>query len=356
MTRQFTNQDASEARSLSPVPLMIGLTGASGSGKTFSGLRLATGIQQVVGGDVFVVDTEQRRSLHYADRFKFKHVPFSEPFGSLDYLEALRYCKKSGAGVVMIDSCSHEHSGPGGMLEQHEVELTRMAGADYGKRERMTMLAWQKPKAARLKLITAITTELQMPVIFCFRAKETTKPIKDKADGKLKPVEMGFTSIGADDWLFELGLNMLFMPGSNGVPTWKSDKHGEKLAIKTPIQFRWLEGREEPIDEAIGVKLAEWARGSSSEAKQPLKKADKPTPAKKPESAPAPSLDDEIHPWEEWAAKTEEDIDARPIGELRTFWQEAIGVGEWDQLKEHDESRARAMKDRVTRRLAEARG
>lgn len=40
---------------------------------------------------------------------------------------AFRFAKKSSAGVVVIDSCSHEHDGPGGLLEQHEAELTRMA-------------------------------------------------------------------------------------------------------------------------------------------------------------------------------------------------------------------------------------
>ena len=131
MATRFVAYEAKEARAESPVPLLIGLTGPSGSGKTFSALRIATGIKEVVGGEIFVVDTEQRRALHYAERFDFKHVNFEAPFGSLDYLEALRFCKAQGAGVVVIDSCSHEHDGPGGLLEQHETELTRMAGDDY---------------------------------------------------------------------------------------------------------------------------------------------------------------------------------------------------------------------------------
>ena len=65
-------------------PLLVGLIGPSGSGKTFSALRMATGIQRVSGGEVFVVDTESRRSLHYADKFKFRHVEFHAPFGPLD--------------------------------------------------------------------------------------------------------------------------------------------------------------------------------------------------------------------------------------------------------------------------------
>lgn len=261
--RSFTAVDAAQARSAAMLPLLVGLAGPSGSGKTFSALRIATGIQSVVGGDIFVIDTEQRRSLHYADSFRFKHMEFGAPFGALDYLEALRAAKKQGAGVVVIDSCSHEHDGPGGLLEQHEAELTRMAGDDWRKRDQMTMLAWQKPKAGRRALIAALTSELDLPTIFCFRAKTTTKPMK--IDGKLKPVDMGFTTIGADEWLFEMALSCLLLPGSNGCPTWASDKPGERLAIKVPRQFRHLaEPPPRPLDESVGVMLAKWAKGEGA--------------------------------------------------------------------------------------------
>lgn len=277
MARNFEAQDAQEARSQRALPLLLGLTGPSNSGKSYSALELATGIQSVVGGDIYVVDSEQRRSLHYADKFKFKHVEFNAPYGSLDYLEALRYCKTQGAGVAIIDSCSLEHEGPGGLLEQHEEELTRMAGNDYGKRERMTMLAWQKPKAARRRLITAITTELTIPVIFCFRAKTSTKPMK--IDGKLKPVEMGYSMIGGDEWIYELGFNALLMPGSEGVPTWKSDMPGEKATIKMPTQFRWLVEQGGPFTRETGRRLAEWSLHGA-------KGAESAKPAAKPKQTP----------------------------------------------------------------------
>ena len=99
------------------VPLLIGLMGPSGSGKTYSALRLASGIQSVAGGDIYFVDTEARRALHYADQFKFKHIQFDAPFGSLDYLAALQQCVKAGAGVIVVDSMSHEHESPGGMID-----------------------------------------------------------------------------------------------------------------------------------------------------------------------------------------------------------------------------------------------
>jgi hypothetical protein len=267
MTRTFEAAPAAEARASAMLPLLVGLCGPSGSGKTYSALRIATGIQKVVGGDIFVIDTEQRRSLHYADRFRFKHVAFTEPFGSLDYLEALRFAKKAGAGVVVIDSCSHEHDGPGGLLEQQDAELRRLAGPDYGtwKADRYNLLAWQKPKAGRRKLIAALTSELDLPTIFCFRAKTTAKPMKGP-DGKTRPVDMGFTVIGADEWMFEMALSALLLPGSMGVPTWHSDMPGERLAIKLPEQFRYLAERNQPLDEKVGEELAKWAKGTAKAA------------------------------------------------------------------------------------------
>lgn len=245
------------------VPLLVGLMGPSGGGKTFSALRLATGIQQVAGGDIYVIDTEARRALHYSDRFRFKHVQFDAPFGSRDYLAAIQQCVEAGAGVVVIDSMSHEHEGPGGCLEVHDQELDRMAGNDFGKRDRMNMLAWQKPKAARRAMINGI---LQIPAnfIFCFRAKEKLKLVPGQ-----KPVPQGFMPIAGEELVFEMTVNCLLLPHANGVPTWRSDQIGEKLMMKLPEQFRgsvFSEDQPQPLSEDIGRKLAAWAKGDTAPA------------------------------------------------------------------------------------------
>ena len=98
-------------------PLLIGLVGPSGSGKTFSALRLATGIQRAVGGDIAMIDTEARRSLHYADKFRFKHLEFTPPHGPDRYLEALQAAVSMGAKTIIVDSMSHEHEGAGEQLD-----------------------------------------------------------------------------------------------------------------------------------------------------------------------------------------------------------------------------------------------
>jgi len=244
------------------VPLLIGLEGPSGGGKTFSALRLGTGIQTVTGGEIYVIDTEAKRAKQYADYFKFRHIEFSAPFGSLDYLDAIKYCVGKGAGVVVVDSMSHEHEGPGGLLDFHEHELDRLAGNDFAKRERVKMLAWQKPKAARRQLINGLL-QLNANFIFCFRAKETAKPMKVVEDGKEKTVvvPLGFMPIAGDEFIFEMTVNCLLLPAALGVPTWKSNNIGERQMMKLPEQFKTLFADSRALDETLGHDLAEWARG-----------------------------------------------------------------------------------------------
>jgi hypothetical protein len=243
------------------VPLLIGLMGPSGGGKTFSALRLATGVQTVTGGDIFFIDTEARRALHYADQFKFRHIDFGEPFGSLDYLAAIRHCVRNGAGVVVVDSMSHEHSGPGGYLMVQAAELDRIAGTtDHAKRERMKFAAWIKPAGLRREMIDGVL-QLNANFIFCFRAKEKVKPLK--IEGKMVPTEMGFMPIAGEEMLFEQTVNCLLLPRAGGVPTWRSDNVGEKLMMKLPGQFEPLFRDNRPLDETMGRALAEWARGGT---------------------------------------------------------------------------------------------
>lgn len=239
------------------VPLLVGLMGPPGGGKTYSALRLATGIKRVTGGDIYVIDTEAKRALHYADEFKFQHVEFVAPFGSLDYLAAIKHCVDQGAKVIVIDSQSHEHIGAGGYLLTQEAEVERMAGNDYAKRDRVKMAGWIKPSSYRQQMITGIL-QLNANFIFCFRAKEKTKP---KKGGGIE--ELGFMPLGGEELLFEMTVNCLLLPKAGGVPTWRSDNVGEKFMMKLPKQFESLFEDSKPIDEQIGQALASWAQGGT---------------------------------------------------------------------------------------------
>ena len=239
------------------VPLLLGLTGASGSGKTYSALRAATGIQRVTGGEIFYIDTEARRALHYADRFKFRHLEFTAPFGPLDYLAAIEHCQKKGAKVIVVDSMSHEHEGPGGVLEKHETETTRLSALWHCSRDAAQMSAWVEPKAERRRLINSIL-QLGINGIFCFRAKEKLRIKKGE-----KPEPMGWMPIAGEEFVFEMTVNCLLYPGSGGVPEWNPGEIGERMMVKLPEQFRELFKQRRPLDEETGEALAKWAAGSS---------------------------------------------------------------------------------------------
>lgn len=267
------------------VPLLIGLVGASGSGKTYSALRLAAGIQRVSGGEIGFIDTEAKRALYYADAFKFRHLDFKAPFGPLDYLAAIRHFYDKGAKTIIIDSMSHEHEGPGGVLEQHETETQRLAKAWSSTPDKVKMSAWQVPKAARRRLLNEML-QMSCNFILCFRAKEKV----DLTDSK-KPASLGWMPVAGEEFVYEMSLNCLLMPGSGGVPSWQPSEKGEKAIIKLPGQFRSIFSKNQPLSEDIGEELAKWAAGGVSAHSAPASqgRASNETPV-----APAAFTDDEF--------------------------------------------------------------
>ncbi|HET9063728.1 MAG TPA: AAA family ATPase [Candidatus Binatia bacterium] len=251
--RQFTHRTAVRERS----PLFVGVSGPSGSGKTKSALRIADGFRRVDGRKVFGIDTENHRMEHYASEHTFEHVAFAPPHGPDDYIDAINYCVEQGAGTIVIDSMSHEHEGTGGVLEIHAAEVERLGGGD-----RNNFSAWIKPKAARKRLVNAI---LQCPanIIACFRSREKMQPVKGG-----QPLDLGWMPIAPDEYVYEMHVNLVFMPMSNGTPTWNSNMPGEKRVAKLPGQFRDLLIQSPQIDENIGEQLARWAAGGAVKAKR----------------------------------------------------------------------------------------
>lgn len=260
--RERVFEDAPATRK--PTPLLFGVAGPSGSGKTYSALRLATGMQRVTGGEIYLIDTESNRALHYADQFKFRHVPFKPPFSPLDYIAAINHCVGKGAKIIIVDSMSHEHEGPGGLLEWHQDEIERLKKLwktnDVGK---VQMAAWGAPKAARRKLINAIL-QIEANFVFCFRAKDKVKVQTGR--GKTEIAAMGFMPIAGEEFVYELTAKSLLLPGAGGVPTLRSDQPGEQMMVKVPEQFRSIfsGAAGKPLDESIGEQMARWAAGDSA--------------------------------------------------------------------------------------------
>ena len=88
--------------------LKILLAGASGSGKSYSALKLATGIANKMGGRIAAIDTEAGRIRYYANEFDFDDLQLSEPYTPEKYIEAITQAVDGGYSVLIIDSITHE--------------------------------------------------------------------------------------------------------------------------------------------------------------------------------------------------------------------------------------------------------
>lgn len=245
------------------LPLFIGLCGPSGSGKTFSALRLATGIQRVCGGHIAVIDTEANRALHYSSQFKFLHVPFAPPFSPADYWEAIKVCIDAGAKTIVIDSMSHEHEGPGGVLEMHEAETQRIMKAWNCSQEVAQFPAWAMPKSERRKLLNN-TLQVHVNLIECFRAKRKVKMVRNER-GKNVPTDQGWMPIAGDEYAYEMTALAVLPPGSKGVPEWLTNDPGTEMVIKRPAMFESILKENAQLSEEMGAAMATWAQGSPAQ-------------------------------------------------------------------------------------------
>lgn len=255
--RTFTTAHARRDK----VPLLIGITGPSSSGKTYSALRLGAGIARFNGGPLYVIDTEHKRALHYADAFDFEHLDLTAPFGPLDYLSAIEHCMRSKPGCIVIDSMTHEHSGAGGVLDQSECYLRDRLGDDAekpGPRGKHLATSLIKPKRERKALNNAIV-QMGVTAIFCYRAQDKIKPIPGK-----EPEKLGWQAETTSPLTYEMTVRFLLLPSSDGKPTLMPPNEAERLATKTPAQFRdWFTPGFQ-LTEELGEKLAQWAAGGAS--------------------------------------------------------------------------------------------
>jgi hypothetical protein len=250
----------------SNVGLLIGLAGASGSGKTYTAMRLAHGI---AGDKPFaVIDTEAGRATHYADMFRFDHADLAPPFRPDAYADAIIAADKAGYPVIVLDSMSHVWAGDGGVLDWQEDELQRMAGDDYGKRESCKMAAWIKPKVSHKHMVQKLL-QVRAHLILCFRAEPKVEMVKDQR-GKWAIVPKQ-SQTGLDGWIpiceknlpFELTASFLLTADAPGVPK----------PIKLQEQHKALFPLDKPITEESGRRIAEWAAGGAKSQPVPAASA-----------------------------------------------------------------------------------
>jgi AAA domain len=228
-------------------PLIIGIAGPTKSGKTYSALRLATGLAN--GGTIAMINAEGLRGHQYADSFKYVTCDLAPPFRPLSYTESLKAAAALKPAVVIIDSVSHMHDGPGGILEWHEEILDRMAGQDRGKRDKCTFTAWVEPKASENQFIYAML-EMKCPVILSLRAKEKIKIVPGKS-----PLDLGWQPIVGERVAFETIFTLMLTPHCKGAPDLSLSDMREPFDTLIP--------KNGQLSEQTGQMLATWASGGT---------------------------------------------------------------------------------------------
>jgi hypothetical protein len=304
------------------VPLILGIVGPSGGGKTMSALRLATGM---AGDKRFaVLDTEAGRAKHYADVFSFDHGDLDAPFSPDRYAEAIAAADTAGYPVIVVDSGSHEHAGEGGLLDMQEEEFQRMGGKDSVK-----MASWIRPKRAHKKMVSRLL-QLRAHLILCFRAEQRVDMVKG-ADGKIQVVPKTTLS-GFSEWIPVAEKNILYELTASFLLT--PDAPGHPKPIKLQQQMRPFFPLDQPITEESGRRLAEWARGGASAVPVPAGVAQGPAPAKGTPSSPraestaattdAPDLAAERKAWLEKVVAAENAMNMKSADRL-ALWRKHAG-------------------------------
>jgi len=245
-----------------PLPIIAGVAGPSGSGKTFSLLRMARGIAGPNGRIAFI-DTEQRRALHYADAFEFDHTSIGPPYEPARFTDAIKAAELAKYDVIIVDSISHEWIGDGGCQDMHDDAVERMAKGDEAKAERVSVLAWSKPKQAHKKLMSHI---LQMRTHILFGLRAENKLTVNKKTSEYGKKE--FTEFGAPQWIpicekhfmFEMMVSVLLDPQRPGVP----------IPIKVQDQHKFAFPNGEQLTEQTGVRLLSWAGAGSKKTPKEL--------------------------------------------------------------------------------------
>lgn len=238
-------------------PIVAGLAGPTKSGKTKSAHRLAQGIAQ--GAPVAMINTEGAKGHQYADQFQYIAADLTAPFRPQRYTEALKaaLALSPRPAVVIIDSLSHMHDGPGGILEWHEEELDRLAGDDKKRRERSTWTAWIRPKAAENEFIyTMLGADCHL--ILCFRAKEKIKIVTGKP-----PIDLGWQPIAGERVAFETLFTLVLPPHCKGVPDLSISEMREPFDTLIP------QGQQ--LSEKTGEAIAKWATGTGENGRGPAK-------------------------------------------------------------------------------------
>ena len=214
------------------------LMAPSGGGKTYSALRLATGMAQEIkkttGKDAKILmgNTEQKRGYYYANEFDYDIVDIDAPHNPEKYVDFIEFAVSEGYDIVIIDSASHEWEGKGGCLE-----LQQQAGGTYQ--------SWAKVTPRHNKFINAIA-DSPIHIICTMRGKDAYEVEKDDR-GRTTVTKLGIGAKQRDGFEYEFTCTFMIDQKTNMATSQKDNTH--IFENETAVL----------LSENHGAKIIQWA-------------------------------------------------------------------------------------------------
>ena len=204
-----------------PLTIALGISGGSGTGKTFTSLRVARGIAETItgrkGAPIGYVDTENKRALHYKTPFPERaHFDFTAindagelvGFGPERWIEVIDAAEAAELPVLIFDSFSHAWEGVGGVLDLHAQVLDRLVQEAERRAQgkynvdpaKYSQLAWAEVKPRYRRLIDRIV-RAKTNIIICTRAKPVMQQgFGDKAKNA-RPTKTRRADLFCEGWV-----------------------------------------------------------------------------------------------------------------------------------------------------------
>ena len=213
------------------VKLRIGLSGATGFGKSYSALLLAFGITND-WNKIAIIDTENGSASLYSHLGDYNVLSLEAPYSPERYIEAIETCEKSkDIEVIIVDSITMEWSGTGGCLDIHSK-----LGGKFSD--------WSIVTPRHQAFIDAIL-ESKCHIITTVRKKMDYSMDRDSS-GKTKVVKHGLKNITREGFSYELTVDFELI-NDNHLATASKDRTG--LFMNKP---------EFVINASTGKKLMRW--------------------------------------------------------------------------------------------------
>ena len=215
--------------------LKVLLSGASGSGKSYSALKVATGIAKECGSSIAYIGTEGSRNKYYADEFDYDLLELEEPFECEKYIEAIDAAVEAGYKVLIIDSMTHEWKW---LNDVHD----KMPGNSFTN--------WGKLKPRHHKFMDKV---LNSPIHIIATARGKDDWVLEDKNGKQVPKKVGMGQQQDKDISYEYTVSLMIAQDTHVA---SADKDNTKL----------FDGRFEVLTEKDGVRLYEWANKGDAPA------------------------------------------------------------------------------------------